>query len=160
MAIELKGADELACVLIPQTGVPLLVPNESVAEILRGGDVQPRSEVPPWLLGTLAWRGLTIPVVSLDVLSVDGAQPPHHDGGHLVVLNRSRALPALPFYAVPARAVPRLLRLVEEDVDLLVGEDPDADTAAVGVAVRLGAEAAFIPRLAAVEELLMSHLRH
>lgn len=161
MAIELRSPDELSCVLIPQRGVPLLLPNESVAEILRGGEVQPREEVPPWLLGTLVWRGLTIPVVNVAAVTTDAdVDPGRHEGGPLVVLNRSRALPTLPFYAMPTRGVPRLVRLLEEDLNLLVLEDPDSDAAALGLSVRLGSEEAFIPRLEAVEDLLLSYLPH
>ena len=161
MAIELRSPDELSCVLIPQRGVPFLLPNESVAEILRGGDVQPRDEVPQWLLGSLLWRGMTIPVVNLAALTQESeGEPGRHDGGPLVVLNRSRELPAMPFYATPARGVPRLVRLLEEDLHLLVIDDPNSESAALGLAVRLGSEEAFIPRLEAVEDLLMSYLPH
>ena len=158
MAIELRSPDELSCVLIPQPDVPLLLPNEAVAEVLRGGEVLARDDVPAWLLGTMAWRGLTIPVISWHALTGVDGRPAQADGGHFVVLNRSRALPALPFYALPARDVPRLVRLVEEDLQLLAIDAPDADDAAFGIAVRLGAEAAFIPRLEALEDLLLSYL--
>ena len=66
----------------------------------------------------------------------------------------------MPFYATPARGVPRLVRLLEEDLHLLVIDDPASESAALGLAVRLGSEEAFIPRLEAVEDLLMSYLPH
>ena len=158
MAIELRSPDELSCVLIPQPGVPLLLPNESVAEILRGGEVQPRDEVPAWLLGSMAWRGMTIPVVSMHGLITRGGAPAGREDGHFVVLNRSRALAGLPFYALPARNVPRLVRLLEEDLQRLVVDDPQAE--ALGVTVRMGSEQAFIPHLEMVEDLLLSYLPH
>ena len=156
MAIELRSPDELSCVLIPQPALPLLLPHESVAEILRSGDVRPRDEVPNWLLGTLSWRGMDVPVVSMHAL-LGSAEPPGHDSGQLVVLNRSRALPGLPYYALPSRGVPRLLRLVE--ADLVRAEQAGVD-AAVGTAVRVGEERALIPRLELLEDLLQGYLPH
>lgn len=156
MAIELRSADELSCVLIPQPGLPLLLPNESVAEILRSGDVRPRQEVPSWLLGTLAWRGMEVPVVSLYAL-MGSEEPTGHDKGQLVVLNRGRPLPGLPYYALPSRGVPRLLRLVEAD---LVSDDQAGIDATLATAVRVGEEKALIPRLELLEDLLQAYVPH
>ncbi len=101
-------AGELACVLVPQHGPwPLLLPNVCVAEILRGGAAVPRADAPPWLLGELDWRQQQVPLVSFDALGELGDANGRSDRA-IVVLNRARALPGLPFYALTASATPRL----------------------------------------------------
>ena len=40
----------------------LLLPNTAIAEIVRYTEPQPADDAPDWLLGTMVWRGLRIPV--------------------------------------------------------------------------------------------------
>jgi chemosensory pili system protein ChpC len=149
---------ELACVLIPQHGPwPLLLPNVCVAEILRGGTAQPRPDAPAWLLGDLEWRQQSLPLVSFDALGELGDAQGRGDRA-IVVLNRSRPLPGLPFYALTAAATPRLLRLSEEDVR--PGRIDVPFNSSLGIPVMVLGEEAMVPNLELLEELLGGFVVH
>lgn len=153
MAMAMLSEDEIACVYIPQGRGGLLVPQESVAEILRSHDVLPRSEVPDWLLGTLDWRGMQVPVISVGIMKGD-KHPRHHC---VVVINRSQNLPALPFYAISSADVPRLMRIAEEDLSELKTQDKSE---VIAVSVQLGDDVGHIPRIDVIEEALLAFVQH
>lgn len=141
---------ELSCVLIPLEGGQLLLPSVCVAEVMPWRRIKVLPDTPPWCLGLLGWRGEAVPVVRLEHIeraAGDGRRP----GRCLVVMNRTDA-GALPFYALAAEGLPRLVQLAEADL-----ADPDQQPGeAAGRLVRLGAETATIPDLSALEEQVAS----
>ena len=58
--------EQIASLLIPMIGKPLLVPNVAVAEIVGWEQPEKAEGSPDWLLGEVEWRGVTLPVVSLE----------------------------------------------------------------------------------------------
>ena len=56
------------CMLLPLSTINLVVPNSAVAEII--GYFEPRrlDETLDWLLGVVLWRGVYVPVVSIEVM--------------------------------------------------------------------------------------------
>ena len=87
-----EEADSIRCMQMPLMGMQMLLPNSAVAEIIgydralmQAGDSGP-------LLGHMSWRGVTVPVVSLEVLCGNPMEDPggrsrvaivyHPDGDH------------------------------------------------------------------------------
>ncbi len=152
MATVEQQAQELACVLIPQHRVPLLLPNVAVAEVLRWHALRAVRGVPPWMLGLFAWRGQVLPVLSVETLIADEASAPANGPeACLVVLNRVGSQDRLRFYAIVAQGSPRLMRLTEEDLD----NDPEVAWPGERVRVRVGEETAVIPDLSAIENTIV-----
>lgn len=142
-----NNPEELACVLIPLCGTQLLLPQVCVAEILPWRRIKTLNGAPDWCLGVLGWRGEAVPVVRFERLNQSRQEVPSL-GRCLVIMNRTSEDAALPFYALAAEGLPRLVQVA--------GTDLASDSAKPGRAesqiVRLGAENAAIPRLNFVEQ--------
>ncbi|HEY5647363.1 MAG TPA: chemotaxis protein CheW [Pseudomonadales bacterium] len=138
--------NELSCVVIPLENVQLLLPNVCVAEILPWRRVKALSERPPWCLGLLGWRGEMIPVIRFETLNGKPASP-RKGGRCMVVMNRTRNANGLPFYALAAEGLPRLVQLTADDLSNAATRLGPAES----VVVKLGTETAVIPNLTVIE---------
>ena len=153
VAVVAEDLTELSCVLIPLDGAHLLLPNISVAEILPWRRVKALNDGPDWCLGLLGWRGETIPVVRFEVLN-GGDNTARRAGRCMIVMNRARTANGLPFYAIAAEGLPRMLQLTADDLSNESGRLGPAES----VAVRLGTESAVIPNLDFLESQIASLL--
>ena len=107
--------EELACVVLPQEELSLLVPNDCVAEILPWRRVKPVPGMPRWCVGTLGWRGQTVVVVDFQLLTSDSGQA-RVNRRALVVMHRTTKREGMSFYAIASSGLPRLLYLAEDEV--------------------------------------------
>jgi chemosensory pili system protein ChpC len=142
---------ELSCALIPLLNDgQLLLPSVCIAEIMPWRRIKVLPEAPSWCLGLLGWRGEVVPVVRFEHLNRphDGERRP---GRCLVVMNRT-AGSTLPFYALAAEGLPRLVQLCQSDLGELDGQPGVAEARMV----RVGAETASIPALSYVEQQVAS----
>ncbi len=96
--------------LIPLHNMRAVLPNTAIAEVISFHNPQPLEEMPPWLLGLLSWRGLKIPLVSLETAAMD-QKPQTHRRSRVVVLNTLTGSNRIPFYGVMAQGIPRLMGL-------------------------------------------------
>jgi chemosensory pili system protein ChpC len=154
VAAVAEDLTELSCVLIPLDGAHLLLPNISVAEILPWRRVKALNEGPDWCLGLLGWRGETIPVVRFEILN-GGGDAARKAGRCMIVMNRARTANGLPFYAIAAEGLPRMLQLTADDLSNESGRLGPAES----VAVKLGTESAVIPNLDFLETQISTLLR-
>jgi chemosensory pili system protein ChpC len=153
-AVMAEELSELSCVLIPLDGLNLLLPNVSVAEILPWRRVKVLNEAPDWCLGLLGWRGETIPVVRFEALN-GGGETARKAGRCMIVMNRARSATGLPFYALAAEGLPRMLQLTADDLSNQPGRLGPAES----VGVRLGTESAVIPNLDFIESQIATLIR-
>lgn len=145
-----KENEELSCVLIPTSGLRLLLPNVSVAEIVPSRRMKTLEHGPSWCLGFVGWRGRTVPVVHYPGLSGDASEQ-SVSPRCMVIMNRARSVSSPPFYALAAEGLPRMLQLADGDIDTADGELGPADVMHVCV----GTETAIIPNLRYIEERLV-----
>lgn len=104
---------EIRCVLIPSAGVRLLLPNAAVAEVITLAGVEPVADAPEWLLGRIAWRGWSIPLVRFDhVATLPEDAPPQ--AARVAVLKALGNTSGLPYIAVVTHGFPRLTTLNAE----------------------------------------------
>lgn len=137
--------EQIASLLIPMVGRPLLLPNVAVAEIVSWSQPEKPENAPDWLLGMVEWRGTSLPVISLELMN-DSDIDEASSGHRLAVINgvgESR----LPFYAISVQGIPRLIRVFPEEMG---GEEPSSDMA-YDVTITVSGERAVIPDLKAVE---------
>ena len=153
-AVVADDVTELSCVVIPLENSQLLLPNVCVAEILPWRRVKALSETPPWCLGLLGWRGEMVPVVRFETLNGKPG-PARKQGRCMVVMNRARNAKGLPFYALAAEGLPRLVQLTAEDLSNEACRLGPAES----VVVKLGTETAVIPNLNAIETAVAKLLR-
>lgn len=128
----------------------LLVPNTAVAELVGQLHPLPAPAAGP-VLGSLEWRGLTLPLLSFERLAGNPQALPDSKV-RLVVLNSLRPVQGQSFYALVIREIPRTLTL-----DQQLAADAQAQLQPFELAaVRLEGQALRIPDLAAVEQWLCS----
>lgn len=146
-------SDELAGLLLPVHGGSLLLPHEAIAEVISHAEPNPIPGGPPWLLGTIAWRGLSLPLVSYERLN--GRAVPGEAGTMRVsVINGVGGDPRLPFFGLATRAIPRPTRLMRDDLAMRDGKKGPADVQLVTVRE----VEAVIPNLMLIEKMLLRQL--
>ncbi len=146
---------EIRGVMLPVTGGRLLVPNTTMAEVITYAHPSPIAGAPPWLLGRPAWRGWGLPVLAFSALAGTADNEPT-ENTRVAILKALNGHPRLPYFGVLTQGFPRLT-LISED---MLGADEDAGAPPIGVReqVRVHGEPAWIPDLAAVENLIVEVL--
>ena len=115
-AVVAQESAELSCLLIPLTqGAQLLLPGVCIAEVLPWRRVKPLADAPDWCLGVLGWRGKVVPTIRFEQLHRAASQVPAA-GRCLVVMNRTQSNVGVPFYALAAAGLPRMVQLTGDDL--------------------------------------------
>jgi chemosensory pili system protein ChpC len=141
----------IRCMLLPLAASPLLLPAAVVAEIAPLQELELPPAAPAWLRGTLAWRGLTLPIVSLE--AAGGMAPPQPDAhSRIAVLNGLGGSPHA-FIGALIAGTPRLLEVTEDQLES-VSEEAQPGDGAVLRPVLLAGASAMIADLVALERML------
>ncbi|MDZ7686690.1 MAG: chemotaxis protein CheW [Gammaproteobacteria bacterium] len=144
-----ESTAELPTFLVPLQKSNLLVPNATVAEIIPYEPLQRVQDTPDWFLGYLGWRGVQVPVVSFEMLTVDRGSFSLVSvaSANLVVMKAMGGREVLDFIAIVAQALPKLNRITED----MLFETGEARTRTELMKVRFGNEIVSIPDLDYVE---------
>ena len=146
---------ELPCILAPIAGGQLLLPNVAVAEVLRSQRVRGSDGLPSWCAGRFMWRGVIVPLLIFEQANDGEGEPPASGSADgVLVMNRTREMAGVGYYGLVTRGTPRLLRLADEDLEIVAGAPLRSAELA---RVQLGEDHAIIPRLAYLEELIIQH---
>lgn len=139
------------CLVVPLKGLLLLLPNTLVAEVTDYTEPSSLPNAPEWLRGMMAWRGRSIPV--MDILSVAGRGKDSQKAKRAVVLNTLNGNAELPFIAISAHGIPRLVE-VNGDMIQPVKEEDGAAVNGVACRVLLADHQVVIPDVDAIERML------
>ncbi len=152
MASNKKSPQEVFSFLIPMQQDNLLMPSESVAEIVPFMNVdmfESAEKGTDWHIGNLAWRNMNVPVISLERLQ--GTQ----DLGdvrraRIAVIYTLNANQEIPYLAFTVRGIPRIIPVDDNNSEML-----DANPSEQGVAawVSVASKKAMIPDMDAMEIL-------
>lgn len=146
--------NEIATLMVPVNGRHLVLPNVTVAEILPWREPETLEDVPTWLLGTLAWRNTEVPLVSFEALNDEPFAAPAA-GRRIAILNNVTGDPNLPFCGVVTAGLPRLLRVLADEIAVDTDSVPGpAERARVLVSGEKGA----IPDVAYIEQQVLAQL--
>lgn len=126
----------------------LLVPNTAVAELVAYRNVQPAVNSPNWLLGQIAWRDLSLPLLALE--AVENDTPVDLDNARVVIINAIGGRPKFRFFALLIKGIPRSVR-IDDSLQRLSDEPLQALELD---AVSIDGEVAKIPDLAGLEQKL------
>ena len=145
--------NEVYSLMIPTIDANILLPNASVAEVVPFMNVElfeEQGDKPSWFIGHLEWRGMKIPIVSIDVMNgADDAQA--NKRSRIAVVHAVTELREVPYVAIVVQGIPRLTHVTPDVVKM--DEEADlgiSDRAIVSVA----GNKASIPDLDKLEELL------
>jgi chemosensory pili system protein ChpC len=155
----MTAADELYCLLVPLAEERLLLPRACVTEVVNYQAPAPMESAPPWYLGTIAWGGRRVPLVSFEAAC--GRNPPRVSGRTRIVVmqgitQRSEAVGG--HFAVLTQGFPQLVRLsrdvVHADESRVFGE-----RAPVVCQVRMINEYPLIPDFERLEQMIAEETR-
>ncbi|WP_043319717.1 chemotaxis protein CheW [Microbulbifer sp. HZ11] len=143
---------EVSSLLLPLADGQLLVPVDTLSEIIALQSPVSAFDAPDWYMGELHWRELRLPLVSFEVMR-GNAMPTLRSNCRIAVLSSGNPDGDLPFFAVVLQGTPRLVRVTPEE---LAGRE---GACAMGelMHVALSGEAAVIPDLGTMEEACLAY---
>ena len=139
---------EVPSLLIPLENNNLLVPNSCVAEIVPYVLPEQSDNENIWLLGNVVWRDLNLPCISFEHLADN--QRINTKVERVAIFNTLSDTYEMRFYGVAINGIPRLARVVEQEIV----EEPIELSAFEKLNVQVNGEKCIIPDLDAIEKLL------
>ena len=141
---------ELPTYVVPLQKIKLLLPNPSVAEIIPYEPLQRVQETPDWFLGLLGWRGVQVPVVSVEMLTTARAtfSLVSVSSACMVIVRGVTASEEVPYFAIVAQMLPHLIRLSAE----ALYETPEEPASTELARARLGEDIVAIPDIETIEK--------
>jgi chemosensory pili system protein ChpC len=155
----MENFSNLRCLLISVQGGQLVLPNNLVTEVLPFATPLRIEGAPPWVVGTMLWRNLTTPLVSLGQLIF--RVPPETDlNSRIIFVNALSADSQLTHFGVLGTSAPRPLNLRRHDLQpdsAIPASEPDRP----GVLswARYQEQAVVVPDLDAIEAVLRPLIR-
>ena len=147
-----QAASTIASQLMPLNDERVILPNTAIAEIISftQPDAVPASvkKSPDWLLGMIAWRGLSVPVIAFEEMLGGKFEAPGKRA-RLAVLNAVGDTAGVPFIAVPTQTIPQLMQVNQAAISVV--EDTGETNPAVACHVVIAGNTAIIPDLDEVE---------
>ncbi|MBT5231697.1 MAG: hypothetical protein HOM11_15640 [Methylococcales bacterium] len=112
---EGTGLEIVRSVLLPLVRRRLLLPNAAVAEIIPYMESTVIDDTPEWCVGSIVWRGETIPVVSFESLAGD-ALPKISKRSRIAVCNGVSGMSGAKFFGLICAQIPHLIKVHENNV--------------------------------------------
>ncbi len=145
---------EVYSLMIPTINSNILLPNTNVAEIVPFSNVElfdASASKPKWFLGHLLWRGIDIPLVSIDVLKgVD--DPQANKRSRVAITHTLNSNRDLPYLAIVVQGIPRLSHVRADNIKFMHDEDISE---AEKMRVEIDSIAASIPDLDRLESMVL-----
>jgi len=149
----MKGIKEqVRSLWVPLRDANMLLPNAAVAEVGYYRVPDEKSDMPEWMLGSISWRGQTLPVISIELLC-NYPVPANLVYSRLLIMNSVRPDSILPFYAVVTAGLPRPVLFGNQ----LVDEVEACSLQALQCRVFIGREQAVIPDLDYIQGQVEKH---
>jgi chemosensory pili system protein ChpC len=152
---NLEQAGQVDCLMMPLNDRQLLLPNVTVAEIIPFSQLMTTNSSISWIIGSIQWRGIAVPVICYELLNGTPAPRPSPNA-RFAVINGVGQYAEMPFFGILVQGIPKLTRVLEPDiqqVDAVMGMG-SLDQMAVSV----DGESAFIPDLEHIETQLLASL--
>lgn len=147
--------ETVRCLALPIVGDQLLVPSAVVAEVFTAPGVSPANGGPDWLLGSLFWRGVVLPLVCMET-ALGGERLDLGTRSKLVVMHGITGSESLRYYAMLLQGIPRQILATRHTVKAAGGSG--GERAYVAAELQLDGEPAFIPDLDGIEKALLAAL--
>ena len=145
---------EVYSLMIPTVNSNILLPNTNVAEIVPFSNVElfgATTDKPKWFLGHLLWRGINIPLVSIDVIKgID--DPQANKRSRVAIAHTLNSNRDLPYIAIVVQGIPRLSHVRADNITYIADEElSDAEKMRVNV----DTVSASIPDLDKLETMIL-----
>jgi chemosensory pili system protein ChpC len=108
------GSEEVYCLMVPLADDRLILPRSCVTEVINYQAPTPMEGAPSWYLGTIAWGGRRVPLVSFEATC--GKALPRTSGRTRIVVMQGITGQTGGNFAVLTQGFPQLVRLTREVV--------------------------------------------
>jgi chemosensory pili system protein ChpC len=108
------AGQEIYCLLVPLADDRLLLPRSCVTEVINYQAPTPMEGAPPWYLGTIAWGGRRVPLVSFEATC--GKALPRASGRTRIVVLQGITGRTGGNFAMLTQGFPQLVRLTPDVV--------------------------------------------
>ncbi len=105
---------EIRSVMVPVSGLYLLLPNATVAEVVGYSAPEPVPGSAEWLLGTMMWRGWQVPLISFARL-IDQSQTESTQGSRICITKSLINNEKMPYIGILSQGHPRLITVTDEN---------------------------------------------
>ncbi|HKQ30586.1 MAG TPA: chemotaxis protein CheW [Burkholderiales bacterium] len=136
--------DQIHALALPTRAGVLVVPSATIAEVVNVPMLSPLPLSPPWVIGTVGWRSLAVPVVSFEAL-LGGTPAQPMPASKAVVFYPLSGRSQWEFFALLSAAEPRPQAVDGAAVALARGEMPDSPYIAAGL--KFNGQPMWIPNL-------------
>lgn len=116
---------EIRSVLVPLSGLEILLPNANVAEIIAYSSPEPLPESSHWLLGNLLWHGWKVPVISLAMMA-GAAQYEGRTEARICVTKSLIGYDRMPYLGLLSQGFPRLVTVTHDNFTEVANTELDA----------------------------------
>ena len=141
--------------MIPTVNGNILLPNSNVAEIVPFSNVELFIEghnKPRWYLGSVHWRGNSIPLVSIDVIQGE-SDAQANKRSRVAILHSLSTDNSIPYIALVVQGIPRLSHVNPDNIKYIA----DATlSSAEKMFVSVDGVDAAIPDLEKLEEMILA----
>ncbi len=143
----------IASLYLPVTGNSIVLPNVSVAEIVDYKAPEPVADSPDWFLGNIEWRGVTLPVISYELLN-EQPLPQSTENVRIAVINTiGEKHTELPFFAIITRGIPSQTKVDKDSIKEIEEDEKRGPTELMKVKI-LG-DTVIIPNLEYIENMII-----
>lgn len=97
----------------------IILPCATVAEVVPYEAPTKLDQGPEWLLGFIRWRGLVIPLISLELINQTYTQISISKKAHIAVLNRTLEQGKFDFYGILLQGMPKMGHFRSQDIELI-----------------------------------------
>jgi chemosensory pili system protein ChpC len=150
------SGEEIYCLLVPLADDRLLLPRSCVTEVINYQAPTPMDGAPPWYLGTIAWGGRRVPVVSFEATL--GKAPPRTSGRTRIVVMQGITGKTGGNFAVLTQGFPQLVRLSPEVIHADDSRSFNERVPVIGQ-VRMVNEYPLVPDFERLEEMIAEETR-
>ena len=105
---------EIRSVMVPVSGLYLLLPNATVAEVVGYTDPEPVPGSAQWLLGTMMWHGWQVPLISFARL-IDQSHTEASQGARICITKSLIKNEKMPYIGILSQGHPRLITVTDEN---------------------------------------------
>lgn len=134
----------------------LLLPDVTVVEILKVSKITSHIKSPEWFIGSIQWRGDTLPLISFESLNGAATVDPENIS-QIAIINGTADHSHLPYYAVVISNTPSLHEIVSDELTICKGRPRGR---AEAMSVTINDLVAGVPNIEWVEQHLLAYILH
>jgi chemosensory pili system protein ChpC len=148
---------EIYSLLIPLIDGRLIIPRACIAEVVGFQTPSEMTGAPPWYVGTIAWNGRHIPLVSFEG-ACGQSIPPASRRSRIVIFHSIGTRVEAGYFGVVSQGFPQLVR-VSSDVVRPDNSRAFSERAPIVCQVRMVNETPWVPDLERLEDMIADETR-